>query len=124
MNRSITRSPLSSTVALAVGGLLLAAALTSFPARAGEAAEATALQVKYGDLDLNRPAGIETLYQRLQFAAHQVCGPRGGTGIRLIDRGWQTCVNSAMDDAVRQLNRPALTAYRRSHAGQSDPKRG
>jgi UrcA family protein len=123
MKRSIARPLIAPAAALALSGLLLATALVSFPAQAGAPATAPALQVKVGDLDLTRPAGIAILYQRLQFAAQQVCGPSGVTGTRLRDRDWQNCINAAVENAVRQLDRPALTAYHRSHAGQNDTER-
>jgi UrcA family protein len=109
MNRSIS---------LALRGLLLATAFTSMSLHAGEPA-AAALKVTVGDLDLTKPAGIEILYQRLQYAARQVCGPSGVTGTRLRDRDWDNCVHAAVDNAVRQIDRPALTAYHRAHAGES-----
>ena len=105
--------------ARSLGGLLLATTLTTLAA----VAAAPALEVKVGDLDLTHPAGITILYQRLQFAAQQVCGPSAITGSRLGDRDQPSCVKAAVDDAVRQLDRPALTVLHRSHAGQSDTER-
>jgi UrcA family protein len=115
MNRSIT---------LAMSSLLLVASLASATTYADEPAKAPALRVKVGDLDLTQHAGVEIMYQRLQYAAQQVCGPSNITGSRLTDRAWQTCVNDAVDNAVRQVNRPALTAYHRSRTAQSGIKQG
>ncbi len=119
MIRSIARPLFSPVVPLAIGGLLLAAAFTSLPAHA----DAPALRVKVGDLDLSHAAGVAILYQRLQFAAQEVCGPSSVTGSRLGVSAHQACVNDAVENAVQQLNRPALTAYHRSHTGQSDTER-
>jgi UrcA family protein len=115
MKRSIT---------LAMGSLLLVASLTSATTYAGEPAKAPALHVKVGDLDLTQHAGVETMYKRLQYAAQQVCGPSNIIGSRLTDSAWQSCVNVAVDSAVRQVNRPALTAYHRSHIAQNGVKQG
>jgi UrcA family protein len=120
MIRSISRPLFSPVVAATLGGLLLAGALTALPAHAGTA---PALQVKVGDLDLTHPAGVAILYRRLQFAAQQVCGPSVVTGSRIESSPQKACVKDAVDTAVRQIDRPALTAYHRSHAGQSDTAR-
>ena len=123
MTSLIARPFISPAAALVVSGLLLATALTSSAAWAATPAAAPGLQVKVGDLDLSHPAGIEILYRRLRFAAQQVCGPSDLTGTRLGTRDQQNCVKAAIDNAVRQLDRPALTAYHRSHAEQADAER-
>lgn len=122
MIRSIERSRTSPAVALAIGGLLLATCLVSLSARAGTP-EAPQLAVKTGDLDLTREQGVQVLYQRLQFAAQKVCGQGSITGTRLGNNDFKTCVKTTVDDAVRQMNKPALTAYHRSHAGQTESEK-
>ncbi|HEY3809062.1 MAG TPA: UrcA family protein [Steroidobacteraceae bacterium] len=72
--------------------------------------------VRYADLDLNRPADVKTLYQRIRHAAYGACGERELTGSHLPLPSWQTCVRDAVDQAVAQLDRPALTAYHREHS--------
>ena len=114
---------MNRSIALALGGLLVATALTSLPAQAGSSDSTAALTVQVGDLDLNHSTGIATLYQRLQVAAKHVCGPREVTGSHLEARDWQSCVDAAVENAVRQLDRPALTAYHQSHAGRSETER-
>ena len=120
MIRSISRPLFSPILAATLGGLLLAGALAALPAHAGTA---PGLQVKVGDLDLTHPAGVAILYKRLQFAAQQVCGPSVVTGSRIESSPQKACVKDAVDNAVRQIDRPALTAYHRSHAAQSDTAR-
>jgi len=66
--------------------------------------------VRYDDLNLGREAGIRKLYERIKDAAEIVCAPLNGR--QLSQRMNQvTCVTSAMDRAVRQVNEPALTSY-------------
>jgi UrcA family protein len=60
---------MNRSIALALGGLLVATALTSLPAQAGSSDSTAALTVQVGDLDLNHSTGIATLYQRLRVAA-------------------------------------------------------
>ena len=118
MNRSMAHPLVSPFVALALAGSLFALSL----AQAG-APEAPALEVKIGDLDLDKPAGVEVLYKRLQFAAHKVCGPSNVTGTRISVREQQACAKAAVDNAVHQLNKPALTAYHESHAAKGDAQK-
>ncbi len=113
MKRSMAHPLISPFVALALAGSMFALSISQ-AAQAGAPA-APALQVKIGDLDLEKPAGVEALYQRLQFAAQKVCGPSSVTGTRISMREQKACVNSAVENAVHQINKPALTAYHESH---------
>jgi len=69
--------------------------------------------VRYADLDLSTSAGANELYQRIQAAAKQVCGPPGAD---LIEQtGWRRCYRMAVGDAVRKVNSPLLIAV---HTGK------
>ncbi|HZF16328.1 MAG TPA: UrcA family protein [Steroidobacteraceae bacterium] len=122
MIRTLERSRTSTAVALAIGGLLFATCLASLSARAGSPA-GEQFAVKTGDLDLTREEGVKVLYQRLQFAAQKVCGQSSITGTRLGNNDFKSCVKGTVDDAVRGMNKPALTAYHRAHAGQTEPEK-
>jgi UrcA family protein len=76
--------------------------------------------VHFGDLNLDRPAGITALYRRLNIAAERDCGEPQLTGTHVVSQFWRSCVAQAVDGAVRVLDRPALTAYHRAHTKQSD----
>ena len=82
MNRSIARPLIAPALAAAMGGLLLATALLSLPARAADPVTTLAVPVRVGDLDVNRAAGTAILHQRLRAAAQRVCGPREISGSR------------------------------------------
>jgi UrcA family protein len=90
----------------------LAFALPSALSHPGAAAAATppSEHVRYADLDLNRPAGIETLYRRLSQAARNVCESYNLS--RAPEMQWQRrrCVALAMANAVKDVGNPALTA--------------
>jgi len=73
------------------------------------------ISVQYSDLDLNRPADVRILYQRITHAAGEACGPKVLTGSQLPLPGWEDCVAHAIDAAVSRLDRPALSAYHREH---------
>jgi len=66
------------------------------------------------DLDLNKPRDVQILYHRISLAAGVACGEREGPGSRLPPPSWQRCVAVAVESAVSQLDRPALSAYHRS----------
>jgi UrcA family protein len=94
--------------------VLLTSVALSPPSRAGTASigstEAPSRVVRYGDLNLATPDGVRALYSRIQTAAWKVCGeivaPRNGPSA--IENG--KCRRTLTDVAVRQLDRPALTA--------------
>jgi UrcA family protein len=114
--RSIIRAP-------RVRGLTVAAAFTTAllafnPASAAVDADAAPrVTVRFGDLDLSKPQGAETLYRRIRFAAEQVCAPFDGPALY----SWvhfHACVDKAIADAVRTVDKPAVLAvYKAKHPG-------
>lgn len=75
------------------------------------AAGGPSLVVSLRDLDLSRPADVRALHLRIANAAWRVCGelipPNNGPfGIENA-----RCRRTLMDDAVAEVNHPALTAY-------------
>ena len=66
-------------------------------------------RVSYADLDISKPAGARVLYSRIVKAAHQVCEINTALNLatqHLIDR----CAERAIDNAVRDVGAPALSA--------------
>lgn len=77
---------------------------------AGNTADTPAhLVVNYAGIDLSTTAGARLMYGRLHAAAEQVCA--------LLDREddlnlavrYRTCVQTAMSNAIQQLDKPLLT---------------
>ena len=68
-------------------------------------------KVSYADLDISKPAGAKVLYGRIVKAAKDVCQFTGfqslGTN-QMINR----CVDHAIDNAVKDVGSPALSALR------------
>jgi UrcA family protein len=68
-------------------------------------------KVSYADLDISKPAGAKVLYGRIVRAAREVCQFPGfeslGTS-QMINR----CVDHAIDNAVKDVGSPALSALR------------
>ena len=61
------------------------------------------------DLDLSRPEGIDTLYQRIWAAAVYVCKPYNGdtSGSKVA---WDSCRDATIAYTVARFNVPALRA--------------
>ena len=53
---------------------VLSLVLAAGQALAGSTDDPPTVTVSFADLDLSKPAGAETLYQRIQAAARTVCG--------------------------------------------------
>jgi UrcA family protein len=66
--------------------------------------------VKFGDLNLGKPIGVQRLYIRLWSAAKVVCEPAFSVPQTLRSRQ-RVCAHEAMADAVSRINHPGLTAY-------------
>lgn len=72
------------------------------------------ITVSYRELDITKPWGLEVLYSRIQHAARSVCD--FDFSVKELGRmsTAKKCYLTAVDDAVRQINRPTLTAYHRA----------
>lgn len=99
--------------AFAVGTALSLTSLSS--SEASVANDAPAKRVKVWDLDLAESADVQTLYERVQSAAHDVCRDeaqryRRGTR-RAAPLGWrEQCVNDAVNEAISDLGNRRLAA--------------
>jgi UrcA family protein len=95
---SLWTAALAATAACT--GLAQAQALT--------ASDAHQLTVHYSDLDVSTVAGATALYQRLQGAAHFVCGEQGRSLTEQTQ--WRGCVRSAVGQAVEAVHSATLSA--------------
>lgn len=66
--------------------------------------------VSFSDLDLTGRTGAKILMIRLHRAANDVCGRWDGSIEPLARSAVTTCVGEAMARAVKQVDRPELTA--------------
>jgi UrcA family protein len=102
-------------------GIVAAAALFTCLLANAVRAEQPALPqvtVSYADLDLSKPAGAQTLYKRIKSAASRVCGA-GGRYTHLEGRkAWRNCYDTAIANAVAQIDRPTLTALHREETNR------
>jgi UrcA family protein len=94
----------------------LAAALTGYSASAGaiaSAAKVRTITIRYPELDVAKPQGVEALYTRIEGAARRVC--RADSSARLRDRAnRRNCYQDAIAHAVKQIDLPTLTAVHRA----------
>jgi UrcA family protein len=65
--------------------------------------------VRYADLNLNNPAGVQALYRRITAAARSVCGRNESLSIGLAKA--KECTARAIDEAVARVNNHNLSTY-------------
>jgi UrcA family protein len=66
--------------------------------------------VRYADLNLANAEGALALYRRITAAARTVCGPDYAQWYPAARKGWKHCYKATVDEAVRAVNAPTLTA--------------
>jgi len=99
--------------------VLLAAAVSRVPAASADSsAEAPAIRVHFGDLNLASPQGVAALYNRIVYAAEIVCGPKLATGSMIPLPSYIACSKKAIADAVAKIDRVNLTRYYLMREGQ------
>lgn len=108
---------LYKSIAFATVGAMVMTAAGAGVARAQDSSSAVALTkvVTYGDLDLESMQGARILYARLRSAATRVCLSERGR--HLADDGFPACYDSALANAVRQINKSTLTKVYNEHTG-------
>ncbi len=116
----------TSPVSLGVlGTLAILAATAVLPAAADGRFVEESLAVRYTDLDLGKEAGVAKLYGRLRNAAEQVCSSGAGPSPLFLSSSLRACVTAALDQAIANVDRPAVTAYhaaKASRAGVRGPR--
>jgi UrcA family protein len=91
--------------------MLLACALVSSNAFADDPVRTET--VKFADLKVDTPAGVEALYRRIYGAAQRVCAYEGTSVYR--QSIWRNCVRPTVDATVAKVNNPLLTALHTGH---------
>jgi UrcA family protein len=85
--------------------------LLTVDARADEAKQnLPSISVSYSDVSFATTQGAAKVYGRLKAAARQVCGVNDGVKDVAMIIAAHDCYQSALADAVRRIDRPALTA--------------
>lgn len=74
--------------------------------------------VKFGDLNVGSPSGVEALYKRIHGAAQRVCFDDS----MLVRSASRACARKAEAAAIEKVNLPQLTAYyQKKTGGQIQP---
>ena len=111
MNSSVkiaNRMPLAFSAAM-----LLACVWAVSTAFAGE--QVRSETVKFSDLTVSTPEGVQALYGRIHAAAWRVCTRSSADPI--MQMGARGCARDAEAKAIGSLNLPQLTAFYRAKAG-------
>jgi UrcA family protein len=95
------------STSLLLAGLALSAA--QYVRAATSADTPLHLVVNYSNVDVSTPAGAKFLYDRLHEAAEQVCAPLDRAGDMNLTRRYRACVQTAVSNAVQELDKPLLT---------------
>jgi UrcA family protein len=118
MNPRVNRVNAALRGASALVAFVLASGLAIAGTAAPDATRSVATRiVSYSELNLSSAAGIATLYRRITGAAEEVCGPAERPGSRLPSLDYRECVARAVDEAVRAVHRPELSAYHAQKQG-------
>jgi UrcA family protein len=64
-------------------------------------------KVKFQDLNVNTPEGVQVLYSRIHGAAKRVCAESDP----VLQPAENACAGKAEANAIEKLNLPQLTAY-------------
>ena len=104
-----------NTVAV-LGVVSLFGGLAALPALSADAVDADlgAVTVHYSRDAMRSQAGVVHLYRDLTVAAREVCAPYDSIELPR-QRVYQRCVAGALDQAVRRVHDPALSAYHLQH---------
>ena len=99
---------------------LVAALAAALPIGASHAATNTpGIRLSYDDLNLATPAGVSSLYRRIQHAAGDYCeSTRNLTGTRVSPQ-YDRCVRDAVATTVKQISHPGLSALHASRGGST-----
>jgi len=97
-------------VARRVGLALIGGALLSSHVLAGEPSDPPSITVKFADLNLQTPAGVEALYKRIHSAATQVCDWGGSRNLSILAHE-RKCAAAAETQAIGKVDNAALSAF-------------
>ncbi len=70
--------------------------------------------VSYDDLNLANPAGLDSLYRRIRFAANDVCGVENMRVSLDVVRKNRECVAGSIESAIGQIGDARLTALHKT----------
>ncbi|MBS0365111.1 MAG: UrcA family protein [Proteobacteria bacterium] len=106
--RSLGRPALPAILLAATACAAAVAPTTASAATSADEMRQATMSIRYDDLNLMTPSGATTMYHRLRSAARATCGNPGWTLAEQAD--WNRCYRNALDEAVRKVDSPILSA--------------
>jgi UrcA family protein len=85
---------------------LAAAVCTQVMAAHADQPETRSVTVRFGDLNLAKKSGVDTLRWRIRYAAEIVCGDYRTPDLQRLSR-YRSCVDEATQSALARVERPA-----------------
>jgi UrcA family protein len=105
---NMTANLIKNILCVSLAGAALLASAAPVVAAGQQEEPAASVRVSFADLDINKPAGAETLLKRIERAADAVCGEAPDPVAR--DFAPRQCRKDAVSRAVGRMNAPMLTA--------------
>lgn len=81
------------------------------PVWADTGAAPRSVTVHFEDLNTNSTRGAAQLYQRIKFAAEDICGRNLVQRSLTLESLYTTCVRGAIGGAVARVNQPLVSEY-------------
>jgi UrcA family protein len=103
-------------VARCVGLALIGGAVLCSRVLAGEPSDLPSITVKFADLNLQTPAGVEALYKRIHSAATQVCDSGGDRNLSILTYD-RKCAAATETQAIEKVHNAALSAFYQRKVG-------
>jgi UrcA family protein len=99
---------------LAVAGAFAALTVATASFAAAPDVASHSVSVRYDDLNLSSPAGVNALYRRISVAARQVCPDIYSRDLNVAAAG-KRCLADAVAKAVSEVNNPQLALVHAAH---------
>jgi UrcA family protein len=104
-------TPIRTKLCTAVCCAFVAAAISAFSTSVEATEDVPSKTVRFDDLDITKTAGAKALLGRIRAAARDVC-ELSTERDPIMRPAVRPCMEKAIDQAVRKVNAPALTALR------------
>lgn len=111
----ITSTKANTSVFLMWAAVLAASVALADPASGARVIGPAPVTVRFSDLNLASPEGAGILYNRIRAAAREACGPSFASWYPGVPEKWNACYEETVATAIRQVDRPMLTALYARH---------
>jgi UrcA family protein len=105
----------NTLVLLMLAAVLANSAALADPASGPRMIGPEPVTVRFSDLNLASPEGAGILYNRIRDAARKACGPSFASWYPGVPEKWNACYEETVASAIRQVDRPMLTALYERH---------